>query len=291
MSSSCRCARSDVCCTGASIRSTGSRRCSASSRPSRSARSPRRSSRRRAGSSIEGPDGILAAIRMGVWSHAPAYAAVFACYLLLSGVGRTHERRAVALHRRTRATARGRARRHHVPPRRRGDRVRARRPHGRRRLRRAAPTGWGGCPPVCAPRSTACATTSSTPSSTASRSVSAATRRGSGPTGTRPGTQSGDPDVATLIADPGTRSGTAGPGRGRAGRAQPPRAVGRSDRDHRRRRAGADGQPPWARHRSAAGGCQRAPRHTTSVHPSGCRQSLRASTATPVLTCSARTPL
>ena len=40
---------------------------------------------------------------MGVWSHAPAYAAVFACYLLLSGVGRTHERRAVALHRRTRA--------------------------------------------------------------------------------------------------------------------------------------------------------------------------------------------
>ena len=50
----------------------------------------------------EGPEGILAAIRMGVWSHAPAYAAVFACYLLLSGVGRTHERRAVALHRRTR---------------------------------------------------------------------------------------------------------------------------------------------------------------------------------------------
>ncbi len=52
---------------------------------------------------VEGPDGILAAIRMGVWSHAPAYAAMFACYLLLSGVGRTHERRAVALHRWTRA--------------------------------------------------------------------------------------------------------------------------------------------------------------------------------------------
>ena len=51
---------------------------------------------------VEGPDGILAAIRMGVWSRAPAYAAVFACYLLLSGVGRTHERRAVSLHRHTR---------------------------------------------------------------------------------------------------------------------------------------------------------------------------------------------
>jgi hypothetical protein len=50
----------------------------------------------------EGPDGILAAIRMGVWAHALTYAAVFACYLLLSGVGRTHECRAVALYRRTR---------------------------------------------------------------------------------------------------------------------------------------------------------------------------------------------
>ena len=50
---------------------------------------------------VEGPGGILAAIRMGVWSHAPAYATVFACYLLLSGVGRTHERRAVTLYRRS----------------------------------------------------------------------------------------------------------------------------------------------------------------------------------------------
>ena len=51
---------------------------------------------------IEGPDGLLAATRMGAWAHAPTYSAVFACYLLLSGVGRTHERRAVALYRRTR---------------------------------------------------------------------------------------------------------------------------------------------------------------------------------------------
>ena len=51
---------------------------------------------------IEGPDGILAATRMGAWAHAATYSAVFACYLLLSGVGRTHERRAVALFRHTR---------------------------------------------------------------------------------------------------------------------------------------------------------------------------------------------
>ena len=38
----------------------------------------------------------------GAWARAPTYGAVFACYLLLSGVGRTHERRALALYRRTR---------------------------------------------------------------------------------------------------------------------------------------------------------------------------------------------
>ena len=51
---------------------------------------------------IEGPEGALAAARSGAWAHAPSYGAVFACYLLLSGVGRTHERRALALYRRTR---------------------------------------------------------------------------------------------------------------------------------------------------------------------------------------------
>jgi len=51
---------------------------------------------------IEGPDGLLAATRMGAWAHTRTYSAVFACYLLLGGVGRTHERRAVALYRRTR---------------------------------------------------------------------------------------------------------------------------------------------------------------------------------------------
>jgi hypothetical protein len=51
---------------------------------------------------IEGPDGLLAAARMGAWAHAPTYGAVFACYLLLRGVERTHHRRAAALYRRTR---------------------------------------------------------------------------------------------------------------------------------------------------------------------------------------------
>ncbi len=49
---------------------------------------------------LDGPEGILAAARMGAWTHAARYGAVFACYLLLSGVGDTHERRAVALYRR-----------------------------------------------------------------------------------------------------------------------------------------------------------------------------------------------
>ena len=51
---------------------------------------------------IEGPDGLLAAARMGAWAHAPTYGAAFACYLLLRGVQRTHQRRAAALYRRTR---------------------------------------------------------------------------------------------------------------------------------------------------------------------------------------------
>ncbi len=52
---------------------------------------------------IEGPEGALAAARSGAWAHAPTYGAVFVCYLLLSGIGRTHERRALALYRRTRS--------------------------------------------------------------------------------------------------------------------------------------------------------------------------------------------
>ena len=51
---------------------------------------------------VEGPDGILAAARLGAWAHAPRYGAAFACYLLLSGVGRTHDQRVAALYRRTR---------------------------------------------------------------------------------------------------------------------------------------------------------------------------------------------
>ncbi len=39
---------------------------------------------------------------MGAWAHAPIYGAVFACYRLVGGAGRTHERRAIALRRRTR---------------------------------------------------------------------------------------------------------------------------------------------------------------------------------------------
>jgi hypothetical protein len=50
----------------------------------------------------EGLDGVLAAARTGAWSHAATYGAAFACYLLLSGVGATHDRRAAALHRMTR---------------------------------------------------------------------------------------------------------------------------------------------------------------------------------------------
>jgi hypothetical protein len=50
----------------------------------------------------EGFDGVLAAARTGAWSHAARYGAAFACYLLLSGVGNTHDRRAAALHRVTR---------------------------------------------------------------------------------------------------------------------------------------------------------------------------------------------
>jgi hypothetical protein len=49
-----------------------------------------------------GTEGILAAIRTGVWSHALTWAAVAACIVLLRGVGRTHDRRAAALRRVTR---------------------------------------------------------------------------------------------------------------------------------------------------------------------------------------------
>jgi hypothetical protein len=41
-----------------------------------------------------GTDGILAAMRMGVWVHAPAYAACAACLLLLHGIGATYRQRA-----------------------------------------------------------------------------------------------------------------------------------------------------------------------------------------------------
>ena len=49
-----------------------------------------------------GTDGILAAVRSGVWADAPRYGAVFACFLLLRGIGKTHERRAARLFRGTR---------------------------------------------------------------------------------------------------------------------------------------------------------------------------------------------
>jgi hypothetical protein len=49
-----------------------------------------------------GTDGILAAVRAGVWAHALTWAALAACVLLLRGVGRTHDRRAAALRRVTR---------------------------------------------------------------------------------------------------------------------------------------------------------------------------------------------
>ncbi len=51
---------------------------------------------------LEGPDGILAAIRMGVWAHAPTYAAAVACFLLLRAGGATAARRRNVLYRATR---------------------------------------------------------------------------------------------------------------------------------------------------------------------------------------------
>ena len=51
---------------------------------------------------LEGPDGILAAIRMGVWAHAPTYAAAVACFLLLRAGGATAARRRNVLDRATR---------------------------------------------------------------------------------------------------------------------------------------------------------------------------------------------
>jgi hypothetical protein len=50
----------------------------------------------------EGLDGVLAAARTAAWAHAATYGAAFACYLLLGGVGTTHDGRAAALHRSTR---------------------------------------------------------------------------------------------------------------------------------------------------------------------------------------------
>jgi hypothetical protein len=49
-----------------------------------------------------GTEGILAAARTGAWAHALTWAAVFACVVLLRGVGRTAQRRAAALRRVTR---------------------------------------------------------------------------------------------------------------------------------------------------------------------------------------------
>ena len=46
---------------------------------------------------VEGPDGILAAIRVGVWAHAPTYGAAFACFFLLRAGGHTADSRAAAL--------------------------------------------------------------------------------------------------------------------------------------------------------------------------------------------------
>jgi hypothetical protein len=46
---------------------------------------------------VDGPTGILAAIRMGVWAHALAYAAAVACFLLLRAGGRTAARRRAVL--------------------------------------------------------------------------------------------------------------------------------------------------------------------------------------------------
>jgi hypothetical protein len=46
-----------------------------------------------------GTDGIFAAARMGAWNHAPSIGAVFGCFFLLFGFGRTRDRRAVVLRR------------------------------------------------------------------------------------------------------------------------------------------------------------------------------------------------
>jgi hypothetical protein len=51
---------------------------------------------------LEGPDGILAAIRMGVWAHALTYAAAVACFLLLRAGGTTAAHRRTVLYRATR---------------------------------------------------------------------------------------------------------------------------------------------------------------------------------------------
>jgi hypothetical protein len=49
-----------------------------------------------------GTEGILAAARTGAWAHALTWAAVFACVVLVRGVGQTFQRRAAALRRVTR---------------------------------------------------------------------------------------------------------------------------------------------------------------------------------------------
>jgi hypothetical protein len=51
---------------------------------------------------LEGPDGIVAAIRMGVWAHGLTYAAAVACFLLLRAGGATATRRRNVLYRVTR---------------------------------------------------------------------------------------------------------------------------------------------------------------------------------------------
>ena len=51
---------------------------------------------------VHGTDGILAAMRMGVWAHVSTYGAFAVCVLLLRGSGLTADRRANALHRVTR---------------------------------------------------------------------------------------------------------------------------------------------------------------------------------------------
>jgi len=51
---------------------------------------------------VEGPEGILAAVRTGAWAHGLTYAAAVACFVLIRGVGRTRENRVAALYRSTR---------------------------------------------------------------------------------------------------------------------------------------------------------------------------------------------